>query len=75
MSDTAPAASKNTARLKNGQNQPKNNHLVSLIKIHDTHCMYPIFGSGRRENVVEEVIQHLATPFDYLYFLSFQILY
>jgi len=29
--NTAPAASKNTAWFKSGQNRPKNNHLASLI--------------------------------------------
>jgi len=29
--NTAQAASKNTARFKSGQNQPKNNHLALLI--------------------------------------------
>jgi len=29
--NTAPAASKNTAQFKSGQNWPKNNHLASLI--------------------------------------------
>ncbi len=37
--NTAPAASKNTARFKSGQNQPKNNHLSSLIEIRDTLCI------------------------------------
>jgi len=29
--NAAPAAFKNNARFKNGQNWPKNNHLASLI--------------------------------------------